>query len=61
MGGEGARGKDEWYWLNHIFVVDVGKEGGHLHNILHVVIAVGEGAGLDKVQSVMIWEGLNVD
>ncbi len=41
--------------------MDSSKEGGNLHNILHVVVAVGEGAGLDKVESVVMWEGLNVD
>ncbi len=41
--------------------MDVGEDGGHLHNILHAVIAVRKGASLDKVELVVVWEGLSID
>ncbi len=59
--GEGSQGKGGRCWLDNISVMDVGKQGGHLHNILHVVGAVGKRAGLDKVGLVVMGEGLNVD
>ncbi len=60
VGGEGAGGKDGGYWHRKFSVVDVGKEGDHLHNTLHAVVPVGEGACLDKVEVVVMRKGLNV-
>ncbi len=55
--GEGSQGWNGWGWLGHFPVMHVDKEGGHFHDVGHVVATVGIGPGIDKGNGI-VGEGM---